>query len=67
MGVNSMKFLLHAVFVILLILVTYFGLGPVLLADGGILERILTAAVVVVIYIVLIFLYRKSFKWFNRG
>lgn len=61
-----MKVLLHAVFIILIALVTFFGFGPVLLADGVLQERLWTAAIVVVIYIVLLFLYRKSIKWINK-
>ncbi|MEH7074733.1 DUF6954 family protein [Neobacillus drentensis] len=61
-----MKFLLHAIFIILIALVTFFGLGPVLFADGVLKERLWTAAIVVVIYFILGFLYRKSFQWVNR-
>jgi hypothetical protein len=35
------------------ILVTFFGLGPVLLADGSLNERILTLVVVILIYLLL--------------
>jgi len=65
-GVNVLKFLLHAVFIILIALVTFFGLGPVLFADGVLQERLVTAAIVVVIYIILAILYRKSIQWVNR-
>ncbi len=61
-----MKVLLHTVFIILIALVTFFGLGPVLLADGVLQERIVTAAVVVVIYIVIAFIYRKMIHWVNK-
>ncbi|MEH7503207.1 hypothetical protein V7152_14555 [Neobacillus drentensis] len=61
-----MKFLLHALFIILFALVTFFGLGPVLYADGVLQERLWTAAIIVVIYIILAFLYRKSIQWINR-
>ena len=66
MGVKQMKFLLHAIFIILIALVTFFGLGPVLFADGVLQERLWTAAIVVVIYIILGFLYRSSIQWMNR-
>ncbi len=66
MGVNGLKFLLHALFIILFALVTFFGLGPVLYADGVLQERLWTAAIIVVIYIILAFLYRKSIQWINR-
>ncbi|MFP5114548.1 DUF6954 family protein [Bacillaceae bacterium C204] len=61
-----MKFLLHTVFIIFIALVTFFGLGPVLFADGVLQERLATAAIVVVIYIILAILYRKSIQWVNR-
>lgn len=35
------------------ILVTFFGLGPVLFADGSLNERILTLVVVILIYLLL--------------
>jgi len=64
--VNQVKFLLHFIFIILIALVTFFGLGPVLFADGVLQERLWTAAIVIVIYIILAYLYRKSIQWVNR-
>ncbi|MEH7081301.1 hypothetical protein V7139_00960 [Neobacillus drentensis] len=61
-----MKFLLHFIFIILIALVTFFGLGPVLFTDGVLQERLWTAAIVVIIYIILGILYRKSIKRVNR-
>ncbi|MFP7299482.1 DUF6954 family protein [Neobacillus niacini] len=61
-----MKFLIHAFFIILLVLVTFFGLGPVLFADGVIQERIWTAAVVVALYVLLAFLYSRAIKWIKN-
>ncbi|MEH7176516.1 DUF6954 family protein [Neobacillus vireti] len=61
-----MKFLIHAFFIILLLLVTFFGLGPVLYADGVLSERLLTAAVVVILYAILAFLYARAIKWIKR-
>ncbi|WP_462411297.1 DUF6954 family protein [Neobacillus sp. Marseille-QA0830] len=58
-----MRFIIHAVFIVLIALVTFFGLGPVLLADGSSQERLITAAIVVLIYIILAFLYRKTILW----
>jgi hypothetical protein len=66
MGVNGLKFILHAVFIILIALVTFFGLGPVLFADGVLQERLWTAAIVLIIFIILVFLYRKSIHLINR-
>ena len=61
-----MKFLTHAVFIILLLLVTFFGLGPVIFADGAIDERIWTAAIVALIYVVLVFRYSRTIKWIKN-
>lgn len=38
---------------VVFILVTFFGLGPVLFADGSLNERILTLVVVILIYLLL--------------
>jgi hypothetical protein len=61
-----MKFLVHAFFIILLLLVTFFGLGPVLYADGVIQERLWTAAVVVVLYALLALVYTRAIKWLKK-
>lgn len=53
-------------FIILILLVTFFGLGPVLYADGVLQERIWTAAVVIVLYAILGFLYSRTIKWIKR-
>ncbi len=45
-----MKRLIYALLALLYILVTYFGLGPVLLADGTDQERMLTLMVVIAVY-----------------
>ena len=52
------KGLLAAVFVMLFALVTLFGLGPVLLADGSMAERLLTLLVVMVLYVLLAAVWR---------
>lgn len=57
-----MRWLVHIIFIVLYLLVTFFGLGPVLLADGVLKERIITAIIVVAIYGVLTFFYRKFIK-----
>ncbi|MEC1521653.1 hypothetical protein P9D43_06370 [Neobacillus niacini] len=61
-----MKLLIHACFIILLLLVTFFGVGPVLYADGVLTERLLTAAVVVILYATIGFLYSRAIKWIKR-
>jgi hypothetical protein len=52
-GVIGMKWLIYFIFILLYLGVTFFGLGPVLLADGSIQERVLTILVVVLIYLIL--------------
>jgi hypothetical protein len=57
-----MKILAYVFIVVAFILVTFFGLGPVLLADGGFGERMITLAVVLGLYAVLIILFRNIRK-----
>jgi hypothetical protein len=45
-----MRWIIYILFAILYLLTTLFGLGPVLLADGSFRERMLTLAVVLLIY-----------------
>ncbi|MFD0827266.1 DUF6954 family protein [Neobacillus sp. M.A.Huq-85] len=61
-----MRLLLHAIFIIVLALVTFFGLGPVLLADGSSTERIITAFIVFILYAIIVFFYRKSLQSVNK-
>ncbi len=57
-----MKAVIYIVFIILFMLVTFFGLGPVLMADGSAGERAATLAVVIVLYILLALLLRYLIK-----
>ncbi|QOR67773.1 hypothetical protein IM538_06465 [Cytobacillus suaedae] len=57
-----MKWFIHGVFGLLYLLVTFFGLGPVLLADGVIQERVVTAIIVFGVYCVLIVLHLLILK-----
>lgn len=57
-----MRVIIHIIFIALLLLVTFFGIGPVLMADGVLSERLITLAVVIGIYLVLIWLYRKLLR-----
>ena len=57
-----MKWLIYTTFIILYLLVTFLGLGPVLFADGSNLERIITFAIVVIIYLLLTILLRFIIK-----
>ncbi|HHU63899.1 MAG TPA: hypothetical protein GXZ32_06840 [Clostridiales bacterium] len=55
------------VFIVLYILVTLFGLGPVLLADGTMRERVITLIVVIAIYSVVTWGFRKALKWSKKA
>lgn len=60
---NKFKPLLYVILAAGFILVTFFGLGPVLLADGSAGERIITLIAVIILYIALILVFirvRKS-------
>ena len=57
-----MKALVHLIFIALLLLVTFFGIGPVLMADGVLSERLITLSVVLVICIILIWIYRTILR-----
>lgn len=54
-----MRLIIHIIFIALLSLVTFFGIGPVLFADGPLSERLITLAVITGIYLILIWLYRR--------
>ncbi|WNS46216.1 DUF6954 family protein [Paenibacillus sp. MMS20-IR301] len=45
-----MRWMIYIGFAVLYLLTTLYGLGPVLLADGSFRERMLTLAVVLLIY-----------------
>lgn len=48
-----MKWIISILFLVLYAAVTFFGLGPVLFADGSDAERMITLVFVIIIYIVL--------------
>lgn len=48
-----MKILFYFVMAVAFILITFFGLGPVILADGSMSERMLTLLVVILLYLLL--------------
>jgi hypothetical protein len=62
-----MRFLIYIVFIILYLIVTFFGLGPVLFADGSNQERIITFVIVLVIYLCLTIFLRFLIKKINRN
>lgn len=60
-----MKVIVDLLFVALFILITFFGIGPVLLADGSDKERLITFLVVLLIYVIwfiLLTLWRRKSK-----
>lgn len=61
-----MRAIVYLVFVILYAALTFFGLGPVLLADGTNRERIATLAVVLLLYAALTVLFRYVLRWLRR-
>ena len=60
-----MKWLIYIVFIMLYLLVTFFGLGPVVFADGSNLERIITFAFVLVVYLFLTIILQFLIKKIN--
>jgi hypothetical protein len=48
-----MKVLFYIVIVLVFALVTFFGLGPVILADGSMGERMITLLVVILLYLLI--------------
>ncbi len=48
-----MKTVYYILITVAFLLVTFFGLGPVILADGTLGERLLTLVVVIIIYFLL--------------
>lgn len=67
---KSVKVIVDILFVALFLLITFFGIGPVLFADGSDRERLITFLVVLFIYaiwfILLTLWRRKSRKMFSK-
>jgi hypothetical protein len=49
------KKIVYVILILLLLVVTLFGLGPVIYADGSDSERMITLLVVVALYLVILF------------
>jgi hypothetical protein len=49
------KKIIYVILILLLLVVTLFGLGPVIYADGTDTERMITFLVVVALYMVILF------------
>ena len=59
-----MKKIIYIVLILLLLLVTLFGLGPVLYADGTDTERMVTLVIVLALYaVILITFYVIRTRW----
>lgn len=61
-----MKWLIYVIFIIMYLLVTFFGLGPVLFADGTTTERVITFLIVLAIYILLTIVFRFVVRRIGR-
>ncbi|HCW73984.1 MAG TPA: hypothetical protein DHM90_09550 [Clostridiaceae bacterium] len=62
---KSTKVIVDILFVAVFLLITFFGIGPVLFADGSDQERLITLMVVLLIYalwFVLLMLWRRKSK-----
>ena len=56
------KIIGYIFFAALFLYITFFGIGPVLFADGITQERMITLGIIILVYIVLI----AIFRWFRR-
>lgn len=56
------KTVVHIIFIVLIVILTFFGLGPVIFADGILRERMITLFVVLGLYFVVIWLYRRVIR-----
>ncbi|AOT68607.1 DUF6954 family protein [Geosporobacter ferrireducens] len=56
------KILVYTLFAVLFLLLTFFGMGPVMLADGDIGERALTFIAVLCGYTLLL----GTFRWWRK-
>lgn len=61
-----MKWVLYMLFALMYLLTTFFGLGPVLFADGSAGERGITLVIVLVIYAVITIGMRGMMKRLRR-
>ncbi|NLW21799.1 MAG: hypothetical protein GXY88_00860 [Tissierellia bacterium] len=54
----------NIIFIILFLLISFFGMGPVLLADGTFKERMITLLVVLLLYGILIYIF---YRWKKKN
>jgi hypothetical protein len=57
-----MKWVITGLFFIVYLLITFFGMGPVLLADGQMQERVITLAVVLLLYVGITIIFKIVLK-----
>ena len=63
---NGIKYIGYIIFIVLALLLTFFGIGPVVFADGSAGERAITFFIVLLCYIVLTFLFIRFNRWVNQ-
>lgn len=56
------RFLVIFVFICLYLLVGFFGLGPVMFADGSMQERLITLSIVILIFIIITYIFIRLLR-----
>jgi hypothetical protein len=56
------KLLIIFIFICLYLIVGFFGLGPVLFADGSMQERLITLTIVLLIFIILTYIFIRLLR-----
>lgn len=62
-----MRILIIVLSTVLFLLLTFFGMGPVVFADGSMEERIITAAITLVLMFGVVLLAKKGLKKFPKN
>jgi len=62
-----MRILIIVLSIILFLLLTFFGIGPVVFADGSMQERIITAAIVLILMLVVALATKWSLEKFPKN
>lgn len=62
-----MRIFIIVVSTFLFLLLTFFGFGPVVFADGSMEERIITAAIVIILMVGLVLGTKSSLKKFPKN
>jgi len=61
-----MRILIIVLSTVLFLLLTFFGIGPVVFADGSMQERIITAAIVFILMFGVVLLAKRGLKKFPK-